>query len=103
MLDGSFGSATFQVGANVGETISVGLTTSVKNDGDRPSVANRPAPWTSTRVFARDHGLPTRRDHVGTSDAFTRDLADVSDHVSHGVMRSDYHVGRRRAVTRHRR
>jgi flagellin len=33
VLDGSFGSATFQVGANVGETISVGLgaSTSVKN------------------------------------------------------------------------
>jgi flagellin len=30
VLDGSFGNATFQVGANVGETISVGLATSVK-------------------------------------------------------------------------
>ncbi len=30
VLDGSFGNATFQVGANVGETISVGLSTSVK-------------------------------------------------------------------------
>jgi len=29
VLDGSFGTATFQVGANVGETISVGLTTDV--------------------------------------------------------------------------
>jgi flagellin len=31
VLDGSFGNATFQVGANVGETISVGLDSSVKN------------------------------------------------------------------------
>ena len=31
VLDGSFGNATFQVGANVGETISVGLASSVKN------------------------------------------------------------------------
>jgi flagellin len=31
VLDGSFGNATFQVGANVGETISVGLATSMKN------------------------------------------------------------------------
>jgi flagellin len=31
VLDGSFGNATFQVGANVGETIAVGLDTSVKN------------------------------------------------------------------------
>ena len=30
MLDGSFGSATFQVGANVGETIGVDLTTSMR-------------------------------------------------------------------------
>ncbi len=32
VLDGSFGSALFQVGANVGETISVGLQTSMKTD-----------------------------------------------------------------------
>src|SRR5690606_23923891 len=32
VLDGSFGNATFQVGANVGETISVGLNTSMKTD-----------------------------------------------------------------------
>jgi flagellin len=30
VLDGSFGTAQFQVGANVGETISIGLTTGVK-------------------------------------------------------------------------
>ncbi len=30
VLDGSFGNATFQVGANVGETISVGLSTSMR-------------------------------------------------------------------------
>ena len=30
VLDGSFGNATFQVGANVGQTISIGLNTSVK-------------------------------------------------------------------------
>ena len=35
VLDGSFGNATFQVGANVGETISVGLTSSVKATDDR--------------------------------------------------------------------
>jgi flagellin len=32
VLDGSFGSAAFQVGANVGETISVNLTTGVRAD-----------------------------------------------------------------------
>jgi len=30
ILDGTFGNATFQVGANVGETISVGLSTSMR-------------------------------------------------------------------------
>src|SRR5512147_1700375 len=30
VLDGTFGNATFQVGANVGETISVGLSTSMR-------------------------------------------------------------------------
>lgn len=33
ILDGSFGSASFQVGANVGETISLDLTTSVRQAG----------------------------------------------------------------------
>ena len=32
ILDGTFGSATFQVGANVGETISVGLATSMRTN-----------------------------------------------------------------------
>jgi flagellin len=32
VLDGSFGAAQFQVGANVGETISVNLTTGVRSD-----------------------------------------------------------------------
>mgnify|MGYP005811669501 CR=1 FL=1 len=32
VLDGSFGSATFQVGANVGETIGINLTTGVRAD-----------------------------------------------------------------------
>jgi len=32
ILDGSFGNAAFQVGANVGETINVGLSTSMRTD-----------------------------------------------------------------------
>ncbi|MBK8893228.1 MAG: flagellin [Propionivibrio sp.] len=32
ILDGTFGSATFQVGANVGETISIGLSTSMRTN-----------------------------------------------------------------------
>lgn len=33
LLDGSFGNKTFQVGANAGETISVGLSTNMRNSG----------------------------------------------------------------------
>ncbi len=40
VLDGSFGSALFQVGANVGETISVGLNTSMKTT--RSATSTRP-------------------------------------------------------------
>ena len=32
VLDGSFGNAAFQIGANVGETISIGLTTSMRTN-----------------------------------------------------------------------
>ncbi len=35
VLDGTFGNATFQVGADVGQTISVGFDTSMKTIGDR--------------------------------------------------------------------
>ena len=62
VLDGSFGNATFQVGANVGETISVGLTTSVKTRTIGNMLPPRPAPSTSTRcsqprLGCRDRGL----------------------------------------------
>jgi flagellin len=43
VLDGSFGSATFQIGANVGETLTVGLSTSM-----RTSAIGRTADYVGT-------------------------------------------------------
>jgi flagellin len=50
VLDGSFGNATFQVGANVGETISVGLATSVRNS-DIGAIANAEGTVDLSTVF----------------------------------------------------
>ena len=49
VLNGTFGSATFQVGANVGETITVGLSTSMRTTADRPA---RPTTSTAARSTA---------------------------------------------------
>jgi flagellin len=54
ILDGSFGNATFQVGANVGETISVGLSASMRQ-GSIGAVATAQSVDTSTVIS----GTPT--------------------------------------------
>jgi len=46
VLDGTFGNATFQVGANVGETISVGLSTSV-----RTTAIGKTADWVGGAAY----------------------------------------------------
>lgn len=64
ILDGSFGTATFQVGANVGETIDVGLSTGV-----RSNQMGQIASATGSAVTANaltDGGLTVA---VGTGDA----------------------------------
>src|SRR5690349_6579325 len=66
VLDGSFGNATFQVGANVGETISVGLNTSM-----RTSAIGQVANTTGTVDLADVFGSTS-----GVSGAFT--AADAS-------------------------
>jgi len=55
VLDGSFGNATFQVGANVGETIAVGLATSMKT-GDIGAVANTTGNVNLTNLFGSTSG-----------------------------------------------
>ena len=55
ILDGSFGSAAFQVGANVGETISTSLSTSVRT-ADVGAVATATSVDLSTLISANDAG-----------------------------------------------
>lgn len=66
LLDGSFGSATFQVGANVGETISLSLSTSVRQ-ADIGAIATT----TSSGVAAVFTGTPATPATTGSLGAFT--------------------------------
>ncbi len=54
VLDGSFGTATFQVGANVGETISVSLTTDVTTAAIGTVNTNTSAAFDMTDVASTD-------------------------------------------------
>jgi flagellin len=86
VLDGSFGNATFQVGANVGETISVGLDSSVKNAdignifsaaGTGVDVDDVIAATADTPEIA---GTPAQATTTGVSGAFTdATLANIGD------------------------
>ena len=69
ILDGSFGSAVFQVGANVGETINVGLTTSMKA-GAIGSYVNSQG---TTAVTVTQAGAGTNNAVLGTTTALTYD------------------------------
>jgi len=77
VLDGSFGNATFQVGANVGETISVGLDSSVKNTDIGNIFSNVGTGVDVEDVIAATAGTPATDDQPavpttsGTSGAFT--------------------------------
>src|SRR6187431_40000 len=73
VLDGSFGSASFQVGANVGETISVGLNTSMKTDkiGQIATTTSGAVDFSVSRTFAASDltikvGTGTAVDMAGT-------------------------------------
>jgi flagellin len=83
VLDGSFGSASFQVGANVGETISVGLSTSMKTDkiGQIASTTSTIADFSVSRTFATGDliiqvGTATAVDLAGTYTS-AQGLADA--------------------------
>ncbi len=67
ILDGSFGSAVFQVGANVGETISVGLTTSMKTAAIGSYVNSQG----TTAVAVAQVGVATNNTITGTAAALT--------------------------------
>ncbi|MEW6293627.1 MAG: flagellin [Pseudomonadota bacterium] len=67
ILDGTFGTASFQVGANVGETISVGFATSMKASAIG-SFVNQAG---TTAVTVTVAGAATAATHTGTTDALT--------------------------------
>jgi flagellin len=73
ILDGTFGNAQFQVGANVGETISVGLSTSVKT-GDIGEVASHASSasvgGSSIDISDLDPEVATDFDALGTLTYF---------------------------------
>jgi flagellin len=66
LLDGTFGSATFQVGANVGETISIGLSGNM-----RATAIGQIAQGTSTAEVTVAALSGTGTIQVGTGDAIT--------------------------------
>ena len=84
VLDGSFGTATFQVGANVGETISVSLNTDVTASAIGTVNTNVAAAYSMADVASTDitvtFGDATTADLYGTAvvaaDATVQEAAD---------------------------
>ena len=67
ILDGSFGSASFQIGANVGETIAIGLSSSIRTTAIGSYVNS--AGTTAVTVTAA--GAATANTSAGTANALT--------------------------------
>lgn len=65
VLDGSFGSATFQVGANVGETIGIGLSTSM-----RTSAIGKTADYVGTAQYDSTKAVGAQGAGVVAATAF---------------------------------
>ncbi len=80
ILDGTFGNATFQVGANVGETISVGLSTSM-----RGTAIGQIATGTSSVEVTTANLTGTGTIQVGSGDAKTVGLATQGSAVGQSV------------------
>ena len=95
VLDGSFGNATFQVGANVGETIQVGLDSSVKTADIGNIFASVGTGVNVNTVVAASDDTTAVASTSGTSGAFT----DATRRRHRRL-----HLGRRRCrgVHRHR-
>jgi len=85
VLDGSFGTATFQVGANVGETISVSLTTNVTAAALGTINTNAEVAYDMSNASSTDitvvFGDGTTADFYGsavvTADATAQEAADT--------------------------
>jgi flagellin len=70
VLDGSFGDALFQVGANVGETISVGLETSMQIS-DIGAVANTTSTGVAAAIVEGSPAVPATPATSGNLGVFT--------------------------------
>ncbi|MDH4098953.1 MAG: flagellin [Nitrospirota bacterium] len=70
ILDGNFGSATFQVGANVGETISVALSTSMRTTaiGKTADYVNGSTQYVSTKAVGQQGTGVDVANALATSD-----------------------------------
>ncbi len=69
ILDGSFGNAAFQVGANVGETINVGLTTST-----RTTMIGKTADYVGTASYNSTLNIGQQGASAGTATLANGDL-----------------------------
>jgi flagellin len=93
VLDGSFGSATFQVGANVGDTITLGLSTSMRSSaiGKTADYVNGTTAYDSTKALgAQGTGVGSTAlasgdltIKLGTSDAVA--VGSSSNYVGTGT------------------
>jgi flagellin len=104
VLDGSFGGATFQVGANVGETISLSLSTSVKataigqvastQSGDMSGLFATGATAATAGKYVS--GTITAGDYSTTNKVFTVDGTTVTlnqDYTTTGVAQIATDIG----------
>jgi flagellin len=88
VLDGSFGTATFQVGANVGETISVSLTTDVTSSAlgtvnTQTGAAFDLTDATAANFVTLDFGDGATADEYGTVDiAAGSSVQEAADQIN---------------------
>src|SRR6187401_1252179 len=80
VLDGSFGGATFQVGANVGETISLALTSSVKATAIGQTATSTGSVDLSTLFTTTGAATPT----TGVSTDISAALAGAGTAIANG-------------------
>lgn len=83
VLDGSFGSALFQVGANVGETISLNLNTSMRQ-GDIGAIAMATSVSLNDLITEGADAVPNSTEQLGFSDITTGTAATDTVTISVG-------------------
>ncbi|NGX16221.1 flagellin [Wenzhouxiangella sp. XN24] len=76
ILDGSFGDAAFQVGANVGETINLSLDTSMRRDAVGAVATATSVDLTASLITEASDATPTTSGESGFDGATTTELAN---------------------------